>query len=290
MTALQRYLRLEAVGQWREAPDAAPREVVVSLGRATLLLSDMREQPLGHWALGGIRVLNERDAAGATVYAMSAGETLAIRDRDMVDAIAAVRRALPEPPPARRRYIGRILAVLALVLLVAAGPPYVRQVTAGLIPAEQEADLGARMLAVLVAEHGPPCDDPAGVDALEKLGWSLAGSGHAQIRVMRIGDLRAAALPGNILLLGRAAIETEPQNQISGWIFRASDSDGAPLRNLVLQAGFVADVRYIRTGHFDDAAVARAAETALRLPARSALRGEYDLTDADWQAIRGICR
>ena len=50
MTALDRYVRLEAVGLWREAPGAPPREVVVSFGNATLLLTDLEERPLGHWA------------------------------------------------------------------------------------------------------------------------------------------------------------------------------------------------------------------------------------------------
>ena len=82
--------------------------MVVSFGSATLLLTDLEERPLGHWALAG--VTRARAATGgATVYAMTAdgGETLAIRDRDMVAAIAAVarprsRRAGREPPRRRR--------------------------------------------------------------------------------------------------------------------------------------------------------------------------------------------
>jgi hypothetical protein len=38
LTALERYIRLEATGLWRETPDTPPREVVVSFGKATLLL------------------------------------------------------------------------------------------------------------------------------------------------------------------------------------------------------------------------------------------------------------
>ena len=59
MTALDRYVRLEAVGLWREAPDAPPREVVVSFGKTTLLLTDLDERPLGHWALAGVSVLGQ---------------------------------------------------------------------------------------------------------------------------------------------------------------------------------------------------------------------------------------
>ena len=54
MTALDRYLRLEAVGLWRERADAPAREVIVSFGRSTLVLTDLEERPLGHWALAGV--------------------------------------------------------------------------------------------------------------------------------------------------------------------------------------------------------------------------------------------
>ena len=89
MTAFDSYLRFEALGLWREHPGAVPREVVVSLGRSTLLLRGIDETTLGHWALAGI-VRHGRDGE-AIVYATTAdaAETLAIRDPDMVAASAA---------------------------------------------------------------------------------------------------------------------------------------------------------------------------------------------------------
>ena len=96
---------------------------------------------------------------------MSAGETLAIRDRDMVAAIEAVRRELPDLPAPRekrrpRRGFGGVLAVLALVALVAIAPPSIRRATARLIPPEQEEEIGQRMLIALIERNGPVCDDP----------------------------------------------------------------------------------------------------------------------------------
>jgi hypothetical protein len=59
MTALSEFQRLEAQGSWRESPDARLREVVVSFGDATLMLSDPKsDTPLSHWSLPAVTRLN----------------------------------------------------------------------------------------------------------------------------------------------------------------------------------------------------------------------------------------
>jgi hypothetical protein len=291
MTALDRYLRLEAVGVWRESPEAPPREVVVSFGKTTLLLSDLEERPLGHWALAGVREVGN-DPDGAAVYAMSAGETLTIRDRDMVGAIAAVRRALPEPPrpkPRRPRRVGWILAGLTLVLAAVIGPPWLRRVTAELIPPEQATELGDRMLIAQIERSGPACDNPEGVRALAKLAAAAAAPSDApRVRVIQLGETRAAALPGHLLLIDREVAATEPEGRITGWIRSATDDD-PQIRYLVKDAGFLADLRYLLTGDFDDAALVRAAESASGRAPPTAPRGEDQMTESDWRALQAVC-
>lgn len=59
MTALNQYERLEAFGVWRETPKAQLRDVVVSFGDATLILTDPRSNvPLTHWSLPAVTRLN----------------------------------------------------------------------------------------------------------------------------------------------------------------------------------------------------------------------------------------
>ena len=58
MTALQKYQRIEASGLWRPSPDAQRREVIVSIGEATLVITDTRDQPLTHWSLAAIERTN----------------------------------------------------------------------------------------------------------------------------------------------------------------------------------------------------------------------------------------
>ena len=58
MTALSDYQRLEAPGVWRPSPDAQRRDVIVSLGDATLVLSDQKDAALAHWSLAAVERRN----------------------------------------------------------------------------------------------------------------------------------------------------------------------------------------------------------------------------------------
>lgn len=93
MTALDRYTRLEALGQWREAPDQDPQEVVVSFGNATLVLSDLNENPLCHWAMAATSRMSFKGSKAVYTPDMEGFETLEIDDAEMVEAIAQVSRA-----------------------------------------------------------------------------------------------------------------------------------------------------------------------------------------------------
>ena len=58
-TALTQFQRLEAAGSWRPAPGEKLREVIVSIGEATLILSDPKsDAPLTHWSLPAVERLN----------------------------------------------------------------------------------------------------------------------------------------------------------------------------------------------------------------------------------------
>ena len=117
MTALTKYARLEATGLWRPTPEAQRREVIVSIGAATLVISDLKDQALTHWSLAAV----ERGNAGQrpAIYHPDGdpGETLELPDNEteMIEAIETLRRAINRgrPHPGRLRWVG-MLATLAV--------------------------------------------------------------------------------------------------------------------------------------------------------------------------------
>lgn len=100
MTALTKYDRLEATGLWRPDPEGQRREVIVSIGNATLIVTDMNDQAITHWSLAAV----ERANAGSTpaIYHPDgdAGETLELRqhESEMIDAIESAHRNLENTP------------------------------------------------------------------------------------------------------------------------------------------------------------------------------------------------
>lgn len=286
MTALEKYARLEALGLWRESAEAPPREVVVGFGDATLVLADLADRPLGHWALAGVEAVG-RDGP-ATIYAMGAdgGETLAIRDPDMVEAIAAVSRArrlrmAAAAAPARRwrALLAGVAGAAALTAVALAAPALLIGQAARMVPPEAAEELGDQMLLQVMAARGAPCADPAGRSALAAVAGRVSHGAQARLRVLDLGPTPALLLPGPTVALGRAALATaEDPAEIAGWIALALAREqmiSGPER-LMAAAGPLASLRYVFTGRLSEAALARGARAATAAPTQEEILAAYD--------------
>jgi hypothetical protein len=224
MTALDQYIRLEAIGLWQETPETPEREVIVSFGNASLVLSDTSDRPLAHWSLVGTRPLRV-DPDGATVYSttLDGYETLAIRDAEMVRAIAAVSAAgrfAPKPEPRRHgRWIAAGVVVLALAGLAWFGPPSIRWQAARMLPPEWVERFGDEMLLQVMGAQGAPCSAQAGQLALRKLAEALALPERPRVRVLELPGAPVAVLPAGYMLLDARLIAlAESPEEIAGWI------------------------------------------------------------------------
>ena len=210
---------------------------MVALGKTTLLLRDLEERPLGHWALAGIVRLGLDGAAA--IYSMTAdgGETLTIRDRDMIEAIAALSRprlAAGTATSARRRRrlpIASILGLAVIAALAVAVPRLIRADAARIVPPERAAELGDRLLIRLIERGGPPCSDPEAARALGVLAARLVPRAPPRVRVIALGTTPAALLPGNTLLIDRHLLRTAPPEEVAGWAAMALGVD--PLATLL---------------------------------------------------------
>ena len=220
--------------------------MVLSLGEATLTLSQPGGSPIAHWSLPAL----ERVSKAPPTYAPGIGapEALRVEDGDMVAAIERVRRAVRRPRYGR--WIRLALVVAAAAGLGAAahrigtGPLYAR--AAASLPPAVRAAMGREMLEIMEAHAGARCDTPSGSRALDRLVEGVLGEGRRA--VVLPGWDGAAALPGGTVVLGREAVEgSDNPSAAAGWLV-AADLGGDPMQSFLADAGPSATVRAVTTG------------------------------------------
>lgn len=274
MTALAQYQRLEAAGTWRPAPGAQRREVIVSFGDATLVLTDPRsEVPLSHWSLPAVTRLNPgREPAAYAPHAGTGDEELEIADREMIAAIDKVHRAIEQARPHPGRLRGAGMVVVAIAFAGAAAwwlPGALIDYAARIAPPAQRAEIGLSALADIARLTGAPCRRPAGDAVLARLAARLLGPG-GRIAVVPQGLDGARALPGGLvvvghgLLAGPAGGEDAALGRILAVDTAAAEAD--PLRPALVHAGPRAILHLLTRGSLPRDALAGYGEVVLAAP------------------------
>lgn len=265
MTALTRYVRLEARGLWRDLPEAQRREVVVKLGDQSLVLADPRSDvPLTHWSLPAVVRRGAGEGGAASVLfapGEDAAETLELDDAEMIAALDTLRAAVAQAQARPGRLRGVILVgLLAAVVGVAvfALPDAIVSHTARVLPPATRAAIGEAVLGDLAQVTGAPCTMPGGQAVLDRLGQRLFGAGAPRLRVVREGVPGALVLPDGTIVLAEAVIATADGPEPAAGFALAAAARGAaadPLLALLRHAGPVAALRLLATGALPEGAV-----------------------------------
>ncbi len=253
MTALKEYQRLEASALWRPAPGEQRRETVISVGEATLTISDLRDRPLAHWSLAALERLNPGELPAIYGPAGDPGETLEIAENetDMVAAIERLRQAIERsrPHPGRLRTASTLTAIAVLVaLLLLWLPGALTRHTVGVVPPIQRQAIGQSLLERIERVAGRACTSGDTAPVLARL---ARRSGARRLVVLRAGLTDARHLPGGIVLLDKALIEDHEDPAVAaGYILaertRAQQND--PLAELLSASGPIATFQLLTTG------------------------------------------
>ena len=125
MTALTKYARLEATGLWRGRPEEQRREVIVSLGKTSLIITDSKDRPLAHWSLAAIARANPGEFPARYHPDGTAEESLEFTENEveMVKAIEKLRRVIDRrrPKPGRLRLVISTLIAATICALAISG-------------------------------------------------------------------------------------------------------------------------------------------------------------------------
>ncbi|MEM7521062.1 MAG: hypothetical protein AAF307_08485 [Pseudomonadota bacterium] len=272
MTALKKYARLEATGLWRATPEDQRREVIVSIGDATLVISDTRDQALTHWSLAAVERANTESAPAVFFPNGDPGETLELpkAEGEMIAAIDTLRAAIENarPRPGRLRWVGVALSLLAVAWLAAFWlPGALRDHTLRVVPGVKRDAIGAALLTRIERVSGPQCTQAEGRAALSLLSVRLEAGQLAVLPAMTKDTLH---LPGDLIVINHAVIEDhEDPDVAAGYIVaELSLRDQAdPLQDLLRVVGLRENFRLLTTGQLSAPALDRYAEHLMTIPA-----------------------
>lgn len=271
MTALTRYQRIEATGLWRAGPKEQRRDVIVSLGEATLVITDTNDTALTHWSLAAVTRVNPNGAPAIFSPDGDPGETLELGpdEAEMIEAIETLRRAIERarPQPGRLRVLGVISSILVVVAVAAFWlPSALRHQALAMLPDVRTQDIGARLLERIERVSGAACDRQETRAPLQRLAERIKVRG---LIVLPGGVRETLMLPGGLVLLNKSLLEDyEDPSVPAGFILaeRTSMQGENPLNDLLVFGGPAASFRLLTTSEIDPGLLTEYAEHLLTQP------------------------
>lgn len=272
-TALDKFQRLEGTALWRETPNAQRREVIVSLGEASLVIKDSRDRALTHWSLPAVRRLNPGQSPAVFFPDGDSDETLEIElsHDDLVEAIEKLRKAVARPQHTSGRLRKTVLVLTTAVIAGLAAfwlPDALANHTLRVVPNVARQTIGQDMQQLASRLTGQPCSAPLAVPAVDALQKRLQ---VRSISVLPNALREAIALPGNIVLLGRDTIEDHEEPDVAaGYIVAAQAASPDPLRGVLETGGIRSSLRLLTSGTLPDDVLVRHIERLISTPPAAA--------------------
>ncbi|NOD46996.1 MULTISPECIES: hypothetical protein [unclassified Ruegeria] len=276
MTALKKYQRIEATGLWRPSPDEQRREVVVSIGEATLTISDFNDRALTHWSLAALERQNPGSFPAVFNPDGDPDETLELAETEttMLDAIDRLQRAIDRarPHPGRLRWLsvgGVVVAVLALLLFWLPGA--LQSHVVSVVPQVKRQEIGETILHRIERVSGRACSS---VDAQGSLDRLAKRTGVRQIIILPAGVQDSLSLPGGTVVLNKSLVEDyEDPAVAAGYVIaeRARMEQTDPLDDLLDRTGASSAFRLLTTGGLTPAIIDNYTEQVVSDPRPSLL-------------------
>ncbi len=267
MTALSDYQRLESGGIWRSDSDAQRRDVNVSFGDATLVISDQNNRPIAHWSLPAVERLNVGKRPAVFSPDGTDEETLEIEDDTMIDALEKVRKTVARrrPRPGRLRALSVAFSLGCVALLGMFWLPNAAVThTVSVVPEVKRVEIGETLFENMTRITGPACRSGFALQALEQLRQRLIPTVPVRkFVVVASGVETVMSLPGNLIVLNAGLIEDhEDPAVVAGYVLTAqtAQTEEQKLRSLLEKSGLRNTFRLLTTGAIPDEALSAYSE------------------------------
>ncbi|MFP7570214.1 hypothetical protein [Marivita sp. S2033] len=272
MTALKEFQRLEAAGVWRASPADQRKDVIVSLGDASVTIFDLRENVLAHWSIAAVARANKGQRPAIYHPDGDPSETLELGEDspEMIEAIERLRAAIDKsrPQPGKLRvWITGLIAASVLAGIVFWLPDALLRHTVQVVPAVKRDEIGDALLAQITRVSGKACTGRDAYEPLRRMASRVLGPGQRGALVVLPGGVKTTAhLPGGRILLNRALVEDPEEPDVTaGYILaeRLRALSGDPLEDMLVQTGLWSSLRLLTTGELNEADLERYSEYLL---------------------------
>ncbi len=298
MTALEKFDRLESLGLWKESETSQKKEVIVSFGKASLVLSDNHDTPLAHWALGAVEIREAGDERVLYAPDKTGFETLEITDPTMNRAIGKIRQAIRKPKShrGRIRLLSTLLIMVCLCLLTVFWfPKALTDYTAQIVSNAKAREIGARLMPHINQYAGQPCQASGTDFAIRKLEDRLMDTSHNTLFIADMRTQYSTHLPGGIILANRNLVEGFSSPEVlAGFVLmeRALQEQRPAIHALFSQAGPIATLSFLITGDISDEVLSTFAKNlmtrSLTLPDTTALLKIFKAADISSTPFAGV--
>ena len=211
MTALKKYTRLEAPGIWLESMDAEPLEVLVSLGKSSLIIYDYEDNPLTHWSLSTLKLISQNAEMIVFSTTLEGLEKLKIEDVYMKDALLHFINE-PTQEKSNKRLIRNVTTLILFFLLCSLLiiiPPKLSDLVKTVISEHHEAQIIDSHFKNHLRKNGQICSSPLTKEVITRILKKIGDTeGRLNIEIIKNQNADAIHFPGGNLLISIALLQS----------------------------------------------------------------------------------
>lgn len=203
MTALKKFSRLEAKAVWIENSDKSPKQVILSFGKSSIIISDENGFPIDHWNFNSIIIISE--SKDETIFSQESNkiEKLIIKDDEMIKAIVLICNSEYKPTRyvLRTTKIFRSIVFLMFISIFFYFPNILRQMVFEVTEPRYEAIFYENVLNKLI-NTSEICNKNNKIEAYEKkINTYFTKDNFLDIIVLKYGEDKPMLLPGGKVII-----------------------------------------------------------------------------------------
>lgn len=290
MTAIEKYARLESTAKWIESDFKEAKEVIISLGKKTLIITNYKDEPLAHWSLTSTNIISKNKKESIFSPDPEGIERLIVEDINMIEAIELFISNKNKLKKKLNPFF--ILIPLFIIFLVGAFySKHYKYYFLSLISDAQVTQILNEHISKHIKDYGPVCESSSGKKAISELLKNL-DSFYNEINIIVLSNqtVNSIHLPSGTLFVSKDFLSnTKNSLDFISLIYQVNyeKKKKIPLKKIVEKNSFANILGFV-IGLKKTLNINSINELEMK-PRRNDIKQKNILKDHSWVAIQNIC-